>query len=74
MAVVVGETWSTLNTVYCPNWLSWRLLKSGTLVFFGFFLWAGSNLLYSSNPDLTFLRYLMAYGFVLVGYGPVTTR
>lgn len=67
----VGEAWSTLKTVYYANSLSWRFLKSGALVFFGFFLWAGANVLYSYNPDLTLLQYPMAYGFVLIIYGPV---
>jgi len=70
-ASVVGGAWSTLKTVYYANSLSWRFMKSGALVFFGFFLWAGSNLLYSYNPELTLLRYPMAYGFVLIVYGPV---
>lgn len=51
--------------------MSWRVLKSGALVFLGFFLWAGSNVLYSYNPTLGVLRYPMAYGFLLVWYGPL---
>jgi hypothetical protein len=69
-ASIIRGAWSTLKTVYYANSLSWRFLKAGTLVFFGFFLWAGSNVLYSYNPDLTVLRYPMAYGFVLILYGP----
>lgn len=68
---LVGEAWSTLKTVYYANSLSWRFLKSGTLVFLGFFLWAGANVLYSYNPELTLLQYPMAYGFVLIIYGPI---
>lgn len=70
-ARAVGTAWSTLKTVYYANSLSWRVLKSGALVFFGFFLWASSNVLYAYNPEWTILRYPMAYGFLLVGYGPV---
>lgn len=69
-AAAVGGAWNALKTVYYANSLSWRFLKSGTLVFFGFFLWAGANVLYSYNPDLWPLRYPMAYGFVLILYGP----
>ncbi|MFB6084022.1 MAG: hypothetical protein ABEJ94_07245 [Halorientalis sp.] len=57
-------------TVYYANSLSWRILKSGALFFFGFFLWAGSNVLLSYLPGATVLRYVRSYGFVLVGYGP----
>lgn len=68
---IVEKSWSALKTLYYANPVSWRFLKSGTLVFFGFFLWAGSNVLYSYNPNLTFLHYPMAYGFVLILYGPI---
>jgi len=68
---VVASAWSTVKTVYYADSPSWRALKSGGLVFFGFFVWAGSNLLYSYNPGLTFLRYPMAYGFALIVYGPI---
>ena len=68
---VLASGWGTLKTVYYANSFSWRFLKSGTLLFFGFFLWVGSNLLYSYNPELTVLRYPMAYGFVLLVYGPI---
>jgi len=71
LASVIGGAWSTLKTVYYANSRSWRFLKSGGLVFFGFFLWVGSNLLYAYNPGLTLLRYPMAYGFALIVYGPV---
>lgn len=70
VADLVGSAWSALKTVYYANSLSWRFLKSGTLLLFGFFLWAGANVLYSYNPDLAVLRYPMAYGFVLILYGP----
>jgi len=70
VAELVGSAWSALKTVYYANSLSWRFLKSGTLLLFGFFLWAGANVLYSYNPDMSVLRYPMAYGFVLILYGP----
>lgn len=62
--------WNTLLTIYYASSPSWRVLKSGALLFFGFFLWAGSNILLSYRSDWTFLTYPMAYGFVLVFYGP----
>lgn len=68
---VVGEAWRSLRTVYYANSVSWRFLKSGALVFFGFFLWAGSNVLLSYHHSWTFLHYPMAYGFVLIAYGPI---
>lgn len=67
---VIGSTWSTIKTVYWANSLSWRFLKSGALVFFGFFLWMGGNLILSYQSNWTWLYYAMAYGFVLVPYGP----
>ncbi|WP_255196554.1 hypothetical protein [Halorarius litoreus] len=62
--------WNTLLTVYYANSLSWRTLKSGALFFFGFFVWAGSNVLGSYFTETWLLRYTAAYGFVLVVYGP----
>lgn len=71
LAAVVSSAWSTVKTVYWANSPSWRVLKSGALVFFGFFVWAGSNILYSYNGSLDVLHYPMAYGFLLIGYGPI---
>jgi uncharacterized membrane protein len=68
---VVGESWRSLRTVYYANTVAWRFLKSGALIFFGFFLWASSNVLLSYHPSWTFLHYPMAYGFVLIAYGPI---
>jgi len=68
---VVSSAWSTLKTVYWANSPSWRVLKAGALLFFGFFLWAGSNILHSYNTGLDLLYYPMAYGFVLIVYGPL---
>ena len=63
--------WRMLKSVYYANSPSWRVMKAGALVFLGFFLWAGSNVLYSYNQDLTILRYTMAYGFLVLLYGPI---
>lgn len=70
MGRAIGEAWRTLVTVYYANSLSWRAFKSGALVFFGFFLWSASNLLLSYQPAWWPLNYVMAYGFVLIPYGP----
>lgn len=62
--------WRSLKTIYYANTMSWRFLKSGALLFFGFFLWSASNLLLSVQPGWTVLRYIAAYGFILIPYGP----
>lgn len=67
----VRNGWRTVRTMYYANSLSWRALKSGALLFLGFFLWSSSNLLLSYQPTWTWLTYPMAYGFVLVWYGPL---
>jgi len=71
VTTLVKSGWSTLKTLYYANSISWRVLKAGALIFFGFFLWAGSNVLRSYNPNLTVLQYPMAYGFILILYGPI---
>jgi len=71
LAGAVVSAWSTVKTVYWANSPSWRVLKAGALVFLGFFVWAGSNILHSYNGSLDVLHYPMAYGFLLIGYGPV---
>ena len=70
-AAVARSAWNTLLTVYYADSPSWRALKSGALVFFGLFLWAGSNLLLSYRPGLALLDYTKAYGALLVVYGPL---
>ncbi|NIB99319.1 hypothetical protein [Halobacterium sp. R2-5] len=70
IASAVGSGWRAAKTVYYANSVSWRVLKSGALLFLGFFLWAGSNVL-ESYVDWGFLDYTMAYGFVVLFYGPI---
>jgi hypothetical protein len=70
-ARLLRSGWNTLLTIYYANTVSWRVLKSGALLFFGFFLWAGANVLLSYRPGWTWLHYPMAYGFLLVVYGPL---
>ena len=66
-----ASAWSTIKTVYWANSVSWRFLKAGALLFFGFFCWAGSNVLHSYNASVDLLYYPMAYGFLLIVYGPI---
>ncbi len=63
--------WKTMRRIYFANSRSWKLFKSGALFFLGFFLWTGSNILYSVKPGWNFLYYSMAYGFILIFYGPI---
>ena len=67
----VTAAWNALRTVYYANSVSWRILKAGALVFLGFFVWAGANILHSVQPGWDFLTYPMAYGFLLILYGPL---
>lgn len=69
---LVVKSWRNMKSIYYANSVSWRVLKSGALFFFGFFVWASSNLLLSYQPTWTFLYYPMAYGFALIPYGPFT--
>jgi len=69
---VLTGAWRDLKSVYYANSTIWKLLKSGTLLFFGFFMWTGSNLLLSYQPGWGFLYYVMAYGFALLLWGPLT--
>lgn len=71
LLTAITNGWRSVKTIYYANTLSWRFLKSGTLVFFGFFLWSSANLLLSVQPDWWFLRYMAAYGFILIPYGPI---
>ncbi|MDY6764137.1 MAG: hypothetical protein SV377_00355 [Halobacteria archaeon] len=66
----ISKSWRSLKSIYYANSMSWRFMKSGALVFLGFFLWSSSNLLLSYQPDWTLLNYPLAYGFILIFYGP----
>jgi len=70
--LAVRQSWRDLLSVYYANTPTWRWLKSGTLVFFGFFLWMGGSVLLSVQPQWGFLTYPMAYGFLLIVWGPFT--
>ncbi|WP_254767853.1 hypothetical protein [Salinilacihabitans rarus] len=69
---VIGRAWRDLLSVFYTNTPIWRLLKSVGLLFFGFFCWSASNLLFSYGVDWTILQYVRAYGFVLIFWGPLT--
>ena len=64
--------WRDFVSVYYANTPTWRWLKSGALVFFGFFLWMGGAVLLSVRPEWGVLTYIMAYGFLLLVWGPFT--
>ena len=68
----VRQVWRDIVSVYYANTPTWRWLKSGTLVFFGFFLWMGGAVLLSVRPEWGVLTYVMAYGFLLLVWGPFT--
>jgi hypothetical protein len=69
---VVREGWNDFLSVYYANTPIWRLLKSAALLFLGFFCWTGANLLLSYRADWGVLYYIMAYGFALLLWGPLT--
>ncbi|WP_435075208.1 hypothetical protein [Halorubrum sp. HHNYT27] len=69
---IVRQAWRDLLSVYYANTPVWRWLKSGALVFLGLFLWMGGNVLSAYWIDSTALRYAIAYGFVLIAWGPFT--
>ncbi|ELZ15328.1 hypothetical protein C478_05514 [Natrinema thermotolerans DSM 11552] len=69
---VVQQAWRDILSVYYANTPIWRLFKSVGLLFFGFFCWTASNLLFSYGVEWTILEYVRAYGFALILWGPLT--
>ncbi len=69
---VIRQFWRDFVSIYYANTIVWRWLKSGALLFFGFFLWSGASVLMSYRHDWTFLWYILSYGFVLIFWGPLT--
>lgn len=67
-----SQGWRDLMSIYYANSFVWRWLKSGALIFLGLFLWAGSAVVYGLRPEWTVLIVPMAYGFVLILWGPLT--
>ena len=68
----VRRTWRDFLSVYYANTPIWRWLKSAALLFLGFFAWTGGAVLLSVKPQWTALHYAMAYGFLLIVWGPFT--
>jgi hypothetical protein len=66
------HSWRLIKSIYYASATSWRLLKAGSLVFLGFFCWSASNLMVSYGVDGLFWYLLMAYGFLLIFFGPLT--
>lgn len=66
------QAWRDLLSIYYANTPVWRLMKSAGLLLFGFFCWSASSLLLAYRPEWTILSYTMAYGFVLIFWGPLT--
>lgn len=69
---VFVRLWRTIKAIYYASTPIWQLLKSGALLFFGFFCWSSANLLLSYQPDWHWTYFLMAYGFLLTVWGPLT--
>jgi len=69
---VLGQVWRDIRSVYYANTPAWRWLKSAALVFLGFFAWMGGLALLSVEPGWTFLHYVMAYGMLVIIWGPFT--
>lgn len=68
----VTQMWRDLLSVYYANTPIWRWFKSAALIFLGFFLWTSGAVLLSVRPKWTVLHYVMAYGFLLLFWGPLT--
>jgi hypothetical protein len=69
---ILGQAWRDLLSVYYANTPVWRWLKSGGLVLLGLAVWSGANVLHSYVPEWDFLTYVMAYGFLVIIWGPLT--
>jgi hypothetical protein len=67
----VKQAWRDLLSIYYANTPIWRWLKSGALLFLGFGLWAGGSAVYSVT-DWKPILYVMAYGILLIFWGPFT--
>ncbi len=69
---MISQAWRDMKSIYFANTPFWRWLKSGALVFLGFCVWAGTAVLLSVEPDWDVLYLPMAYGFLLILWGPLT--
>lgn len=68
---VFTQSWRDMLSIYYANTLIWRWFKSGALLFLGFGLWAGGSAVHSVTGWQPVL-YVMAYGFLLIVWGPLT--
>jgi hypothetical protein len=68
---LLQQSWRDLLSVYYANTPIWRWLKSGALLFLGIGLWAGGSAVHSVTGWRPIL-YVMAYGFLLIVWGPFT--
>ena len=69
---VCRQAWRDTLSIYYANTPIWRILKSGGLLVFGLFCWSAASLILSYRPEWTWLHYVMAYGFALIFWGPLT--
>ena len=69
---LIRQFWRDVVSIYYANTPTWRWLKSGALVFLGFFAWMAGSVLLSVEPSWGVLTYVMAYGFLLLVWGPFT--
>ncbi|MFW6153144.1 MAG: hypothetical protein ACOC42_02165 [Halobacteriota archaeon] len=69
---VLQKAWRDFLSIYYANTRFWRWMKSAALVFLGFFCWTGGAVLLSVRPEWGFLTYVIAYGFALLVWGPLT--
>lgn len=67
----VNQFWRDLLSIYYANTPIWRWLKSGALLFLGFGLWAAGSAVHSVT-GWDGILYVMAYGFLLIFWGPFT--
>jgi len=64
--------WRTVKSIYFASTPAWQFLKSGALLMLGFFCWSAANLLLSYEPSWHWPYFFMAYGALLIPYGPFT--
>lgn len=64
--------WRTVKSIYYASTPAWQFLKSGALLMLGLFCWSAANLLLSYEPSWHWPYFFMAYGVLLIPYGPFT--
>jgi len=71
-APLLTRIWRSIKSIYYASTPAWQYLKSGALFLFGLFCWSSANLLLSYEQSWHWPYFLMAYGFLLTPYGPLT--